>query len=117
MNNTKKLISILLAGATLGVAAPAFADSWRGNDRGHDRYSRFDHRDHRDGRDFRDHRDHRDYRPYFREVDRRRVVVVQQPYVVERQVPVYYNEPAPQPSVGLGAMSGAVIGGIYDSRQ
>ena len=104
MNTTKKLICILVAGTSLGAAAPVFADSWHGRDR--DRYSYYDHRDRRDNRH------------YGRDFHDRRVVVVQRPYVVERPVPVYYSEPAPQPSIGLGAMIGAAIGTIlYDNRQ
>ena len=54
---------------------------------------------------------------YAREFERRRVVVVQRPYDVERQVPVYYQEPAPAPNIGLGALIGALIGGIIGSQQ
>jgi len=118
MNTTRKLACILLAGATLGAAAPVFADSRfdRNRDRGHDRYSNYQRHNNFDRRDHRD---------YVRQVERRRVVVVQRPYVVERRVPVYYSqpapvyypEPAPAANIGLGAMIGAVIGGIYDSQQ
>ncbi|OGA01501.1 MAG: hypothetical protein A3H35_08630 [Betaproteobacteria bacterium RIFCSPLOWO2_02_FULL_62_17] len=102
MKTARKLICILVASTTLGAVAPVFADSRheRYRDRDYDRHGYYD-------------RNH--YRPHIRDIERRRVVVVERPYVVERQVPVYYPEPAP--SIGLGAMIGAIIGGIYDSRQ
>jgi hypothetical protein len=104
MNTTKKLICILAAGATLGTAAPVFADSW--HDRNYDHYRRGD-RDH--GR--------RDYRQY----DRHHVAVVERPYVVQRayvvERPVYYGAPAPMQSIGPAAMVGAAIGGYIDNRQ
>ena len=104
MNNTKKLISILAAGATLGVAAPVFAETW--HDRG---YEHREHYSHFDRRDFRGHRGYREY-------DHRRVVVerpyiVQRPYVVAQ--PVYY----PAPNYGIGAAIGAAIGGYIDSQR
>lgn len=91
--------------AALGATAPVFADSWHGGERNYrDDYSRSDHRDHRV--------------TYIRGVEQRPVVVVQRSYAVERLVPVYYPGPAPQPSIGLGAMIGAAIGTIfYDNRQ
>ena len=102
MNATKTLICILTAGAALGAAAPVFADSE--HDRGHDhdrgRYSYYDRHDHRN---------------YNRDYDRRHVVVVQRPYIVEQ--PVYYTQPAPVANLGVGAMLGAAIGGYVDSRQ
>lgn len=104
MKTTTKLICILVASTTLGAAAPVFADS---------RHERYRDRDH----DRRSYYDRNHFRDHVRVIERRRVVVVERPYVVERQVPVYYPEPAPAPSIGLGAMIGAVIGGIYDSRQ
>ncbi len=100
MNITKKLICTLIAGTTLLAAAPVFADSFR--DRGYEH--------HRHAARFHDY-DRRGYRDF----DRRHVVVVQRPYIVEQ--PVYYSQPAPLQNVGMGAMIGAVIGGIYDSRQ
>ena len=102
MKINRTLICILVAGTTLGAAAPVFADSRheRYRARDYDRHSYYD-------------RSH--YRPHVREIERRRVVVVERPYIVERQAPVYYPEPAP--SMGLGAMIGAVIGGIYDRQQ
>ena len=104
MNTTKKLICILTAGATLGAAAPVFADSW--HDRGYER-NRYSYRDY-DRHGYRNH-------------DRNRVVVVQRPYVVERAYivvrPVYYSEPAPAANIGIAAMIGAAIGGYIDSRQ
>ena len=107
MNITKKLICILAAGATLGVAAPVFAEPW--HDRGYDR---------------REH--YRDYgRHDFHGHDRRHEVVVERPYVVQRPYviqqpyvvaqPVYY--PAPAPNYGIGAMLGAAIGGYIDSQR
>ncbi len=109
MNAMKKLFCLLTAGATLAVAAPAFADSWRDRDhdnyRDHQRYSRYDRHV---------------YRPYHRDFGRR-VVVVQRPVFVERPVvverPVYY-EPAPVTNnIGPAAIIGAAIGGYIDSRQ
>lgn len=104
MNTTKKLICILAAGATLGAAAPVFADSR--HDRGYE-YNRHSYRGH----------DRHGYRDY----DRHRVVVVQRPYVVERayivERPVYYSEPAPAANIGIAAMIGAAIGGYIDSRR
>ena len=100
MNTTKKLICTLIAGTALVAAAPVFADSY--HDRGYE-HNRREVRYH----DY----DHRGYRDY----DRRHVVVVQRPYIVEQ--PVYYSQPAPMQNVGIGAMIGAAIGGIYDSRQ
>ena len=111
MNLSKKLISTLVAGVTLGLAAPVFAEPGH-YDRG------YDHRDHRDRYS---HYDRRDFRAYqhrdFRGYDHRRVVVerpyiVQRPYIVEQ--PVYYGAPAP--NYGIGAMIGAAIGGIIDNR-
>ncbi len=114
MNTMKKLICILTAGAALGAAAPVFADSFhnRGFDRG------------RHGAQFRDfdRHGHRNFdRRWYRGHDRRHLVVVQRPVVVERpyiiEQPVYYSQPAPVANIGLGAMIGAAIGGIYDSQQ
>jgi len=111
MNVTKKLVCILAAGATLGVAAPAFADP--GRDRGHDRDRDYRHYGYYDAHAYRGH-----YRDYDR-----RFVVVQRPIVVERPVyyappaPVYYTPPAPVVyGIGPGAVIGAVIGGYIDSR-
>jgi hypothetical protein len=102
MNATKTLICILTAGAALGAAAPVFADSE--HDRGHDhdrgRYSYYDRHDHRN---------------YNRDYDRRHVLVVQRPYIVEQ--PVYYTQPAQAANLGAGAIIGAAIGGYIDSRQ
>ena len=114
MNTTKKLICILTAGAALGAAAPVFADSF--HNRGFDRS--------RHGAQFRDY-DRHDRRNFdrhgFRHFDRRRVVVVERPVVVQRpyivEQPVYYSQPAPVANVGVGAIIGAAIGSIYDSRQ
>jgi hypothetical protein len=113
MNLTKKLICILAAGATLGVAAPAFADS--GRDRGHD-YNR-------DQRQYR-YYDRGDYRFQNRGYDRRHQFVVQRPVFVPRPVyyappPVYYAEPAPMVynNVGPAALIGAVIGGYIDHSR
>ena len=116
MNLTKKLICTLAAGATLGVAAPVFAEP--GHDRG---FEHRDHYSHYDRRDFRDHDRHayRDHdRHAYRGYDHRRVVVerpyyVQRPYIVEQ--PVYYSAPAP--NYGLGAMIGAAVGGYIDSQR
>ncbi len=114
----KKLICTLIAGLTLGVSAPVFAEPHRGYDRGHDRhsshfrgYDRHDFRGH--GRhDFRGH-DRYGYRGY----SPRPVVVYERPYVVQR--PVYVEQPVyqSQQSQGIGAIIGAAIGGIYDSHQ
>jgi hypothetical protein len=97
MNVTKKLICILAAGATLGVAAPVFADS--GRDRA------YDHR-------YYGNYDRRDYREHYRDYNRRHFLVVQRPIVVER--PLYYAEPVPMAySIGPAA----VIGGYIDNRR
>lgn len=104
MNVTKKLICVLAAGATLGVAAPVFADPGRGHDFDHDRDYR--HYGYYDGHAYRGH---------YRDYDRRRFIVVQRPVVVER--PVYYAEPAPVAYIGPAAVIGAVIGGYIDSRR
>jgi len=105
MNTTKKLVCILTAGATLAVAAPVFADS--GRERGYD-YNR----DHRHYSNYERH----GYRDHYRNYDRRHLVVVQRPIIVER--PVYYAEPAPAlNNIGAAAIVGAAIGGYIDSRH
>lgn len=99
MNTTKKLIFGLLAGATLGMASPVFADSYH-----HDRY----YRDHGHYRDYDRHYGYRHYAP--------RPVVIERPYYVGRPViveqPVYYNQSAP--AMGPGAVIGQAIGTIID---
>ena len=108
MNTTKKLICILTAGAALGAAAPVFADSFHNRGFDHNRHSA-------QYRDF-DRHGYREFdRRVYRSHDRRPVVVVQRPYIIEQ--PVYYSQPAPVANVGVGAMIGAAIGGIYDSQQ
>lgn len=110
MNATKKLICILVAGATLVVAAPAFADSGRDRDYGyyrdHQRYSNYDRHA---------------YRAHDRGYDRRHLVVVQRPLIVERQLvverPVYYEAAPATNNIGPAAIIGAAIGGYLDSRQ
>ncbi len=114
MKTTKQLICILTAGAALGAAAPAFADSFRGHGYDHNRHSA-------QYRDF-DRHGYRDYgRHGYRHDNRRHVVVVERPYIVQRpyivEQPVYYSQPAPMANVGMGAIIGAAIGGIIDSRQ
>ena len=114
MNTTKKLLCILTAGAALGAAAPAIADSF--HDRGYDHYRHgAQYRDF-DRHGFRDH-DRRVYRDY----DRRHLVVVQRPVIVQRpsviEQPVYYSQPASMENMGPGAMIGAAIGTIIDNRQ
>jgi hypothetical protein len=108
MNNTKKLIFTLLAGATLVAAAPVFADV---HDRGYDHDRRNEHSRDYDRRDFRAH-DRYAYRGY-----EHRPVVVERPYYVGRPViveqPAYYGAPA----MGPGALIGQALGSIYDSRQ
>jgi hypothetical protein len=105
MNTTKKLISTLVAGAALGLAAPVFADSYH-HDRGYER-----HYDHFDRQAYRDHYDYRGYA--------RRPVIVERPYYAPRPVivqqPVYYSQPAP--AMGMGAMIGAAIGTIIDNTR
>ena len=100
MKTTKKLMYTLLAGATLGIASPVFADSYY-----HDRYDR--HHEH--SRDFARHYEYRHYAP--------RAVVVERPYYVGRPVvvqqPVYYNS-QPAPAMGPAAAIGAAIGTIID---
>ena len=103
MSKSKKTLCTLAAGAALFAAAPVFADGWHGHGREFDRYKR--HVRH----------DRFEHRHYVREFEPRRVLVVERPVVIEREVRVY--EPAPAPAPGIGAVIGAVIGGIYDSRQ
>jgi len=114
MNTTKKLICILTASAALGAAAPVFADSF--HNRGHDRG-----RHSAQFRDFDRHGFRAHDRRWNRDYDRRRLVVVERPVIVARpyiiEQPVYYSQPAPVANVGVGAIIGAAIGGIYDSRQ
>jgi len=98
MNNAKKLLCTLIAGTTLVAAAPVFADAY--HDRGYDHNRREARYHDYDRRSVHDHR---------------QVVIVQRPYVVEQ--PVYYSQPAPMQNIGIGAMIGAVIGGIIDSQQ
>jgi len=111
MSITKKLICLIAAGAALGVAAPVFADS--GRDRDHDR----DYRHY-------GYYDRHAYRGHYRDYDRRRLLLVQRPIVVERPVyysapaPVYYPAPAPVVyGIGPAAVIGAVIGGYIDSSR
>jgi hypothetical protein len=103
----KKLLCTLIAGVTLGVTAPVFADSFH-HDRGYD-HNRYSHDYDRHG-----YRDRYEYRGYAH-----RPFIVERPYVVQRPVyveqPVYYGQS--QPNLGIGAMIGAAIGSIYDSRQ
>ena len=114
MNTTKKLICILTAGAALGAAAPVFADSF--HNRGYDRSRHSAQFRDFDRHGFRDHD-----RRWNRDHGRRPVVVMQRPYIVQRlyiiEQPVYYSQPAPMANIGMGAMIGAAIGGIIDSRQ
>jgi hypothetical protein len=109
MNITRKLICTLAAGATLCAAAPVFADSWHG--RG------YEHRESYRGYDHREYRDHDRYG--YRDHGRRNVVVVERPYVVQReyvvQQPAYYG--AQSSGYGPAAMLGAAIGNILDNRQ
>ena len=107
MNNTKKLLCTLIAGATLGAAAPVFADSFR--DRGYDHDRRSEHSRDYDRHGYREH-DRYAYRGYDRHV-----VVVERPYIVQQ--PVYYSQPAPAANYGIGAMLGAAIGGYIDNQQ
>ncbi len=105
MNTTKKLICILTAGAALGATAPVLADSF--HDSGYDHY--------RHGVHYRDYGHH-----VYLHHDRRHLVVVQRPVIVQRpyivEPPLYYTQP-PMANIGMGAMIGAAIGGIIDSRQ
>lgn len=121
---TKKLLGTLIAGVMLGATAPVFADSFH-HDRGYDRhsYSRdYDRHSYSRGYDrhsyFRgyDHHGYRDDYAY-RGYSHRPVVVYERPYVVQR--PVYVEQPVyqSQQNLGIGAILGAAIGGIYDSRQ
>ena len=103
MKTTKKLIFTLLAGATLGLASPVFADSYR-HDRG------YDHGHHFDRHAYRGHYAYRGYAP--------RPVIVERPYYVQRPVIVeqpYYAQPAA--NLGLGAIIGAAIGTIIDNQR
>lgn len=124
MNVTKTLICILTASTALGLAAPAFADSGRG--RGHEldrnRYSTYQQFDHRSyNRSY-----NRGYnRGYYRDYNRRPVVVVRRPYVVEQPAyyapayypPAHYSAPAPVAVLGAGAIIGAVIGSYIESQS
>ena len=102
MNAMKKLTCMLLAGATLGAAAPVFAHG----DRDHDYY-----REHQ--------RYYGDYRPAYRDYGRyyyepRPYVIVRPPVVVPPPV-VYY--PAPVYGVGPATFIGALIGGMIDAQR
>jgi hypothetical protein len=103
MKTTKKLMFTLLAGATLGLASPVFADSYR-HDRGYDRH--FDR--HFDRHAYRGHYEYRGYA--------HRPVIIERPYYAARPViveqPVFYSQPAP--AMGPGAAIGAAIGTIID---
>ena len=120
MNTTKKLICSLIAGTALVAAAPVFADSYHDRGYEHNRHSVY-------ARDYDRHAyrgyDRHAYRGYDRHYYDRRHFVVERPYVVQRpyivEQPVYYSQPYSQPAqnYGIGAMIGAAIGGIYDSRQ
>ena len=106
MKTTKKLLFTLLAGATLGLASPVFADSYhhdRGYGHGHDRH--FEHFDRHA------YRGHYEYRGYAH-----RPVIIERPYYAARPViveqPVYYGQSAP--AMGPGAAIGAAIGTIID---
>ena len=101
MKTTKKVLYTVLAGATLGLASPVFADSYY-----HDR----DYRHYEHARDFdRYHHEYRHYAP--------RAVIIERPYYVQRPVivqqPVYYNS-QPAPAMGTGAVIGSALGTIYD---
>src|SRR6188474_2511698 len=89
MKPTKKLMFTLLAGATLGLASPVFADSYR-HDRGYDH--------HFDRHAYRGHYAYRGYAP--------RPVIVERPYYVQRAA-----------NLGLGAIIGAAIGTIIDNQR
>src|SRR5678816_4191387 len=91
MKTTKKLIFTLLAGATLGLASPVFADSYR-HDRGYDHGRHFDRHA---------YSGHYVYRGY-----------AHRPVIVERP---YYAQPAA--NLGLGAIIGAAIGTIIDNQR
>lgn len=122
MNNTKKFIFSLLAGATLLTAAPAFADRYD-HDR-FDRHERFD-RSYDHGRHYEHFRGHDrfayrgyEYRPVI--VERpyyyaRRPVIVEQPVYYSQPASVYYSQPAS--GLGIGAMVGQALGSLYDNRQ
>ena len=111
MNNTKKLIFALLAGATLGIAAPVFAESF--HDRGYDHDRHHEHFRDYDHHGFREH-DRYAYRGY-----EHRAVIVERPYYVQRPVyveqPVYYSQSGS--GLGVGALIGQALGSFYDSRQ
>jgi hypothetical protein len=106
MKTTKKLLFTLLAGATLGLASPVFADSYH-HDRGYDRGR---HYEHFDRHAYRGH----EYRGYAY-----RPVVVERPYYVQRPViveqPVYYGQSAP--AMGPAAAIGAAIGSFIDYNR
>ncbi len=116
MNTPKKLLCLLTAAATLGAATPVFADPW--HDRGRDQ-NRSSYRDH-DRHGYRGHN-----RPPVAVVQRpyviQRTYAVERPYAVQRpyyvEQPAYYGQPAPMAAIGMGALIGAVIGGIIDSQR
>lgn len=119
----KKLLCTLLAGVTLGVSAPVFADSFRDRGYGHHRDSFHDrgYGHDRHSSHFRDY-DRHDFRGHDRYAYRgyaHRPVVIERSYVVQRPVyveqPVYYSQP--QQNLGIGAMIGSAIGTIFDNRQ
>ena len=123
MKNTKKVIFSLLAGAAIVSASPAFADSYRyERERGYEHGRHFERSRDFDRHAFRDHHEYRGYahrpviveRPYYAH----RPVIVERPYYVQRQVIVeqpYYAQPAQ--NLGLGAIIGAALGGIFDNQQ
>lgn len=105
MNTTKKMIFTLLAGTTLVIASPVFADYDHDHGRHYEHSRDFDHHS---------YREHYEYRGYAH-----RPVVIERPYYARRPViieqPVYYSQPAP--AMGVGAMIGAAIGTIIDNNQ
>ena len=106
MKTTKKLLFTLLAGATLGLASPVFADSYHGRGYGHDR-----HYEHFDRHAYRGHYEYRGYA--------HRPVIIERPYYAARPViveqPVYYGQSAP--AMGPAAAIGAAIGSFIDYNR
>lgn len=103
MNLTRKALCILISGAALGAATPAFADRDRDFDRGH-RWDR-----HERQRVVVVPRHHRHAPPP-------RVVYVEQPVYVPAPV-VYEPPPVYAPDADLGAVLGAIIGSAIGKRM
>jgi len=115
MNLTKKVICILISGATLGAAAPAFADRGHESDRA-DRGRGWDHRGHERVVEVERYRHYAPPRPVYYQAP---------PVYYSQPAPVYsdpyaYGQPvyAPAPVYGdpLGAAVGAIAGALIGNQ-